>query len=475
MSLKLKRIASVLIVLCLTFVFLHGLTALTESKASREKYMHFFKQEADFDVLFVGSSKVINGILPMELWNDYGIVSYNLGGHDNAIPISYWVLRNALDHTTPKCVVFDCMGSAQDSWISSQSYFAHMSFDAFPLSQNKIQAIYELVGPGDGPDVQQKRFALLWNFATYHSRWGELNMNDLRPRENYQKGAEQRINVSVPVEMETADPNKRNSLESRNMQYLIKTIELCQARGIDLILIHTPYPAGESELIAANTVGDVADTYGLEYYNFLTTDVVNYPTDMHDPNSHLNPSGAIKLTNYLGKVLSEKYNIPDQRNNPDYQDWHKDSKMYYQEKTDFFVNAASAWNYWMLLSDDDFSFVAEISESDVREDQMLDALLRNAGIAPERVSGRYIIAANRITGNVTYTEYEALSQGAVETALGTLLLENGCLKLEDQICWQLADAESAAMNFALLDPECNLIDSASFSWEDIQASPSDSV
>ena len=160
MSLKLKRIASVLIVLCLTFLFLHGLTALTESKASREKYMHFFRQEADFDVLFVGSSKVINGILPMELWNDYGIVSYNLGGHDNAIPTSYWVLRNALDHTTPKCVVFDCMGSAQDSWISSQSYFAHMSFDAFPLSQNKIQAIYELVGPGDGPDVQQKRFAL---------------------------------------------------------------------------------------------------------------------------------------------------------------------------------------------------------------------------------------------------------------------------------------------------------------------------
>ena len=112
MSMTLKRIASCLIVVCLTVAILAGLTGIVENKSSLQKYTQFFEQEGDFDVLFLGSSKVINGVLPMELWNDYGIVSYNLGGHANTIPTSYWVLRNALEHTTPKCVVLDCFGAS---------------------------------------------------------------------------------------------------------------------------------------------------------------------------------------------------------------------------------------------------------------------------------------------------------------------------------------------------------------------------
>ena len=50
---------------------------LFERKYSYSKYYDFYKQQQDFDVLFLGTSHVLNAVYPMELWRDYGIVSYN--------------------------------------------------------------------------------------------------------------------------------------------------------------------------------------------------------------------------------------------------------------------------------------------------------------------------------------------------------------------------------------------------------------
>ena len=468
MRTTLIRIVSCLIVICLTLAILTGLTTLMESKSSVEKYMQFFRQEADFDVLFLGSSKVINGILPMELWNDYGIVSYNMGGHATTIPTSYWILRNALDYTQPKCVVIDCFGSGGNGGLNENFYYAHLSFDAFPLSATKIQSVLDLV-PRKTEDAQAKRMELLWNFSTYHSRWSQLALNDYQPYFNYQKGAESRPYVSIPNEMAVVSPDAKNTLENRSMQYLIKTLELCKEQGIEVLLVNLPYPADEADLIAANTVADVAQAYDVSYVNFFNMDVVDFQTDMHDSDSHLNPSGALKITDYLGQILSEQYEIPDQRTNPEYEAWYEDAEKYHQEKVTLFKEATSAWNYWMLLSDKDFSFAAALSEEDLDQDEVLAALLRNAGIQPEKVTGRCIIAANRSTGEVTYTPWEDLSQGPVETALGTLVTEDGTVKLGDQVCWQTAGSKD--MLFALLDLENQILGGASFGADKIQNLP----
>ena len=169
MRTRLKRILSAIVVLCLTLSILSALTSITENKNSIKKYAQFFDQDADFDVLFMGNSRVLNGVIPMELWNDYGMVSYNMGGHANTLPTTYWVLRNALDYTTPKCVVIDCTGYGGMSYISTSYYYTHLSFDAFPLSVNKIRGVFDLIRAEEVDDVQARRGELLWNFSTYLS------------------------------------------------------------------------------------------------------------------------------------------------------------------------------------------------------------------------------------------------------------------------------------------------------------------
>ncbi|MCR5007705.1 MAG: hypothetical protein K6A76_03895, partial [Oribacterium sp.] len=91
-----KRVLSILLVV----IFVAGGICLadkvTERTVSRQKYIKYFSEQKEYDVLFYGSSHVLSGLQPMEIWDKYGITSYNLAGHAASLGMSYWVLRESL-------------------------------------------------------------------------------------------------------------------------------------------------------------------------------------------------------------------------------------------------------------------------------------------------------------------------------------------------------------------------------------------
>ena len=139
------RILCVLLTLVLTAGGLWGLDKFTQRKESYQKNQEFMRDRTDYDVMFFGSSHVLNGIFPMELWKDYGITSYNFGGHASYIPVSYWVMRNAVERHKPKVVVLDCFSLDSEVKVADNQNYLHISFDAFPLRGVKIDAIKDLV------------------------------------------------------------------------------------------------------------------------------------------------------------------------------------------------------------------------------------------------------------------------------------------------------------------------------------------
>ena len=95
MSIKTKiNIALKCIFFTLTVgVILYGATVVLERKDSLYKYADFFDmaEKDQIDVLFMGSSHVINAINPVFLFEDYGITSYNMGGHGAMLQATYWM------------------------------------------------------------------------------------------------------------------------------------------------------------------------------------------------------------------------------------------------------------------------------------------------------------------------------------------------------------------------------------------------
>lgn len=83
--------------LLLLMLCIFEVSKVMQRKASLEKYGDFYLNEDSIDVMFFGTSHVINAYFPMELWEDYGITSYNFGGHANYLTTSYWQMVNAID------------------------------------------------------------------------------------------------------------------------------------------------------------------------------------------------------------------------------------------------------------------------------------------------------------------------------------------------------------------------------------------
>lgn len=424
---KIKLLLKCIIFMVLLLFCMIKTTDIMQRKKSDFKYIPFFEQEENTDVLFMGTSHVINGIFPMELWNDYGIVSYNFGGHSNEIATTYWVMKNALDYTKPKLVVVDVYGVGSDRKVSEYSDYIHLSFDCFPISKTKIRGIYDLC---DDPDLVDKygicyydrKWEYIWDLGKYHSRWNALTQNDFTNEEiSKEKGAETRIAVSMPNEYKVVD--KAETMENPDtvgMKYLRRLIEDCQAEGIEVLLVNLPYPATYNRQIAANSVYAIAEEYGVNYINFVAMDnIVNYNTDCYDPNSHLNASGARKVTDYLGLYIDEHYDVPDRRNDKAYQSWFADYQNYVDFKLENLKEQTEIETELMLLAEDDsFSCCIYIKDASIAlKNEKITALLMNICGTDEIKN----IENSRANGNSYFLLKDSVNESVVECLDGELM------------------------------------------------------
>lgn len=445
MQKKIKVILSCIVTLCLTVGLLGYLTNIMERKASDSKYADFFSQKKDFNVLFMGTSKVINGVYPMELWDDYGIVSYNMGGHSNQLATTYWTMENALNYTKPKLIVIDCFTVSSLFKSSDIFSFMHLSFDAFPLSVTKIKAVWDLLddpvldetienGKARKSDEPRTKIGLLWDYSVYHNRWEELEKEDFETPVNPEKGAESRIHVSRE-QLNKIDPSQKMKAGTVGEDYLKRMIEDCQSRGIDVLLTYLPSAAIDQQQEEANYIYDIADEYGVDYLNFLDMDLIDYHTDLYDE-SHLNPSGARKITDYLGEYISAHYPVVDQRNNSDYDFWNQDYQEYINLKNKNLRSEKKITNYLMLLSGEKADIVLDVQNKKIYKNKWIMELLKNIGVEEKDITEEtdFIIKLNDSDKAVIINDFRDNNK-TLDTAIGTVQLlyddqnGEGCYKL----------------------------------------------
>ncbi len=385
---------SCVIVVTLFSLGLYKLSALVERKASCAKYASFYQQKDNFDVLFIGDSHVMNGVFPMELWKRYGIISYNFGGHANRIPLNYWQLINALDYVLPKVVVLDCHTvHEQNKILRSHISNSHLSLDAIPFSVNKIKAT------GDLFDDWKESFFFLFDLSVYHDRWRDLGKEDFSLLKKVEKGAESRIGLAVPRNIPDLRIHEKSDDNSVGVRYLESAIKFCREKQIEIVLTYLPFPASDKEVRESHLVYDIAKRNNVQYLSWETLkDIVDFDIDCYDPNSHLNPSGARKITKFLGKYIKEYYDIPDHRNDPKFASWYKDYQEYTRFKIDTLKNQKSLKNVLMLLSDRNFSYIVYFPNDRHYQNRIIMKLLRNTGADVEQIyfqSPKLIVVDNR--------------------------------------------------------------------------------
>ncbi len=420
----------------MVFVRLFGASVLVKRKDSDYKYKPFFEQakKGNIDVLFMGSSHVINGINPVKLYKDYGYTSYNMGGHGSVMQATYWELMEALEYCTPKWVVVDTYmleknyqyldemdETADESLRNTSVEQLHLNMDVWPLDKLKVTAIEDLIADKD------IRNQFLFDFIVYHDRWNELTDNDYRALKGQQDvtyllGAEMRKEVDYSPVF-SADPSEGEELSEWTVgqEYLTKILEECEAREIGVLLINLPYCATTEDKIAANSAGILANMYDVPYINMLNMDIINIYSDLNDA-GHLNVSGANKVTASIGKWLMENGDLTDHRGNADYVYFDECVEKYVQQIPQDIQDVQDLYSELSVASLDDVSCVVYFNQgSQALKDDNIKRLVEGITGTDKiyQVNEPYICIKDSASGNI----YEAGDGEMIEnaaTAMGNL-------------------------------------------------------
>lgn len=292
----------------------------------------YYKEDKDFDVIFVGDCEVYENFSPVVLWEDFGINSYIRGSAEQYIWQSYYMLEDTLRYETPKAVVFNVQ-SLQFGESQSEAY-NRMTLEGMRWSPSKVKAILASMKP------EENFLDYVFPILRYHSRWSDLGAADLkymfRSKQVSHNGYYMRVDVK-PVE---ALPQERvlkdYQFDENAWKYLDKMRRLCAEKGIQLILMKAPslFPYWHDEW--ETQVRDYAQKYGLDYINFLQIKDeigIDYKKDTYDAGLHMNLSGAEKLSKYLGEYLTEQAGLSSRKNEKKLSDtWEKKIQAYEAEK-----------------------------------------------------------------------------------------------------------------------------------------------
>lgn len=372
-----RRILTLIIIVSLVIEGLQILANVTKRTDSEFKYQPFFSENTDYDVLFFGTSHVINGIFPMQLWKDYGITSYNFGGHANSIAMGYWTMRNAVKYHKPKVAVLDVLGAEGQSSQMDISY-AHLSLDAFPTNATKISGIKDMF-QGD-KKLQEE---LIYPFSIYHNKWKEISSDSLSlafsPLKSVtrEKGAESRINLEAnPAKFEMIPKTEMLQDNTVALDYVRKFVDYCNENDIKPLLIYIPYPASGDAQRAANAVYKISEEKNVPFLNMEYDNLVDFDIDCFDPTSHLNPSGARKVTDFLGRWLTKNYGLKSHKDDTQYSHlWDKDYETYRGFLKENITNQTDLKLTLMLLNNE--NFYAEMYSTDKYKPDMVEWKLIN--------------------------------------------------------------------------------------------------
>lgn len=264
------------------------------------KYLE--EDENSIDVMFFGSSLVFCDIIPAEIYSESGITSYVLAAPESTIPYMYYYVKEALKTQKPKVIFAEVSGMYFDEYTN----FTDITLGYMPYSENRISATITSA-------EKDAKIGLLFPLYNYHDRWEELSFSDYF---RFKKDKSPDIWAGYTPLLETKTDADRILREvehekvnfEKNSEYLKKLVLLCEEKEIELELFIVPscYTYSEENIEKIKSV--VPESEFTDFNNIFDEDDYELSGDFYD-RLHFNIFGAQKFSRFLGKYITEKYEI----------------------------------------------------------------------------------------------------------------------------------------------------------------------
>ena len=280
----------------------------------------FYMEDKDsLDVVFLGASEVYSGFSSGLAYEKFGFTSYPYASQSITADGMLLGLKEILRTQKPQLIVVEINSFlyGSDENESNEAYIRKL-VDNVPLTKNKIDYISDKVSP----ELQPEYYLPL---IKYHDTWIDLPnsmmhaasklQQDLRGR-SILKGFRTTTQIFEPDEKpidvkDDAETMKLNPvLEKKYRAFL----SFCRDKKLNVLLLRMPhivYKNTHNRARRCNRAAEIGKEYGYELVNLergMTQADIDINSDFYNFD-HLNVYGARKVTDHLGRLLTEKYGV----------------------------------------------------------------------------------------------------------------------------------------------------------------------
>lgn len=394
-------------------------------------------EDNSLDVLVLGSSHAFEDINPAVLWEEQGIAAFDLCGSIQPVWNTYFFLKEALETQNPKVVILEGYCLSLDLDYIDEGRIVK-NYYGLSMSLNKIQAGMESV-----PREQWKEYLPEW--IRYHNRYQELERSDFLDylgQTNYYKnwkGFGSNCGYLESASVENFYTEETVPLHEKTEKYYRKILELGQEKGIQLLVVISPYAGISREAFAKyNRAEEIAGEYGVPFinYNTMVEEIgLDYTQDIPDM-EHLNHQGSTKFTSFLGNFLKENYELPDHRGEEAYISWDinalcTDQEVYNQRLSEVY----SLENYIRKLNQGSYTVMLSVTgELNEEKEGKLVRVLADFGIDEEtcRQGGTWVKQGEEF---IYYSGGESEYLWHQEVSTGDLAVK-GISETEAELYWR---------------------------------------
>lgn len=205
---------------------------------------------------------------------------------------------------------------------------------------------------------REKKEEIYTKLPIIHSRYRELDRTDFIDGIPFMRGYRGSFDVApfdMPVETE-----QTMEISQDNLQFLEKMISFTKERNVSLVFFASPYVISEEDQMRINEVGKIAEENGIPFINFnhlYQETGIDFSCDFRD-SSHVNNTGARKVTEYLAQYIKANYKVDDHRGDDKYIIWDQNSRYLHNKEFRYELERAENINdYLMRLSEDDRNII----------------------------------------------------------------------------------------------------------------------
>ena len=337
------KLTSFFMALLMTLLLMNNLFLRRIDQNSLRMEGYYMEDFDSLDVVTMGASDVYTSFASARAYKQYGFTSYPYATQSITASGMLTALKEVVRTQTPQLIVIEVNAFLyKEKKNESDEGHIRKLIDSVPFNQNKIDFVSEYIDP----DQQLEYYVPL---IKYHDLWKEYpgqmrlvlsKLNQDNRGHSYLKGfrtttksykpPQKILNEKIVNEEGTLALNPTLEAELREM------LDYCKEKNLNVLFMRVPhlvYKQTFDRVKRSNRAGEIIRSYGYDYLNLerdwkklgldLKTDFYNY--------DHMNIYGAVKMTNYLGKLIRDKYNIVPEKLSDEQKERWDQSAVYFDK------------------------------------------------------------------------------------------------------------------------------------------------